>query len=229
MKFETFDTRHYPMLGVREGYGEWAASYEDTVLDVMDLRLLGRLTSVDWPNVEQAADLGCGTGRTGAWLKAVGIRAIDGIDLTPEMLERARAKAVYRHLEIGDVAATGFEAGGYDLVINCLVDEHLPNLTGLYQEARRLSRPGGGFVLVGYHPHFLMLGIAAHFDRANGDSIGVESHVHLTSDHIAAGHAAGFRLREMIEGVVDEGWVPLKPKWAERYRGHPVTFAMVWE
>ena len=228
MKFETFDTRHYPTLGPREGYGEWAATYEASVLDVMDLRLLARLTTVDWPNAGLAVDLGCGTGRTGVWLKAAGVRAIDGIDLTPEMLERARLKAVHRHLEIGDVATTGFEAGAYDLAVNCLVDEHLPELTGLYREARRLLRPGGRFVLVGYHPHFLMLGIAAHFDRADGQSIGIESHVHLISDHVAAGHVAGFQLQEMIEGIVDEDWVGLKPKWAERYWGHPVTFAMVW-
>jgi SAM-dependent methyltransferase len=229
MKFEIFDTRHYPMLDVREGYGEWAASYEATVLDVMDHRLLARLTPVNWPRIELAADLGCGTGRTGAWLKTAGVRMIDGIDLTPQMLDRARAKGVYRQLEVGDVASSSFERGAYDLVVNCLVDEHLADLTGLYNEARRLLRPGGRFVLVGYHPHFLMLGIAAHFDRENGDSIGVESHVHLTSDHVAAGHGAGFRLLEMIEGLVDEDWAELKPKWAKRYWGHPVTFAMVWE
>jgi hypothetical protein len=28
--------------------------------------------------------------------------------------------------------------------------------------------------------------------------------------------------------VVDEDWTTEKPKWSERYWGHPVTFAMVW-
>lgn len=228
MKFETFDTRHFPTLAVRDGYGEWAASYESTVLDVMDLRLLARLGGVVWADVARAADLGCGTGRTGVWLKARGVGAIDGIDLTAEMLERARDKSVYDHLALGDVGATGFETGAYDLVVNCLVDEHLTRLDGLYAEARRLLRPGGRFVLVGYHPHFLMLGIAAHFDREGGESVAVESHVHLTSDHVAAGHSRGFRLLEMTEGLIDADWRAAKPKWAERYWHHPVTFAMVW-
>lgn len=228
MKFETFDTRHYPMLGVREGYGEWAASYDGAMLDVMDLRLLDRLRMVDWQTIESAVDLGCGTGRTGVWLRGAGVGAVDGIDLTPEMLERARQRNVHRRLELGDVAATPFTSEAYDLVITSLVDEHLATLTGLYAEARRLVRPGGRFVLVGYHPHFLMFGIPGHFDRADGQSVGVESHVHLTSDHIAAGLGAGFSLLEMIEGIVDEDWAAEKPKWAERYWGHPVTFAMVW-
>ena len=228
MKFEIFDTRHYPMLDVREGYGEWAASYEGTVLDVMDLRLLNRLRAVNWPAMESAVDLGCGTGRTGAWLRQAGVGAVDGIDLTPEMLERARDRGVHRRLEIGDVGATPFVSESYDMAITSLVDEHLPTLGGLYGEARRLARPGGRFVLVGYHPHFLMFGIPGHFDRADGQSVGVESHVHLTSDHIAAGLGAGFGLLEMIEGMVDEDWATEKPKWAESYWGHPVTFAMVW-
>jgi SAM-dependent methyltransferase len=228
MKFETFDTRHYPTLDVRDGYGEWARTYDDTVLDVMDLRLLARLSSVDWPTVSRAVDLGCGTGRIGVWLTAAGVARADGIDLTSEMLERAKDKAAYEDLKLGDLSDTGFQAGAYDLVVNSLVDEHLPELTGLYREARRLLRPGGRFVLVGYHPHFLMLGIAAHFDRADGQSIAVESHVHLTSDHVAAGTSAGFRLLEMTEGLIDEDWAEVKPKWSERYWYHPVTFALVW-
>ena len=51
---------------MRSGYGEWVDTYEDTVEDAMDIELLERLESVDWRG--EVADLGCGTGRTGAWL-----------------------------------------------------------------------------------------------------------------------------------------------------------------
>lgn len=228
MKFDSFDTRHYETLPVRDGYGEWAASYEDTVLDVMDVRLLSRLESVSWTRSGPVADLGCGTGRIGVWLKSVGVAVVDGVDLTREMLDRARDKAVYRVLVEADIAATGLAADGYDTVVCSLVDEHLDSLDGLYGEARRLLRPGGTFVLVGYHPHFLMMGVPGHFDRASGQSVAVESYVHLTSDHVAAAHQVGFRLVEMTEGLIDEDWRTAKPKWAERYWNHPVTFAMVW-
>src|ERR671914_791999 len=43
------------------------------------------------------------------------------------------------------------------LVPACLVDEHLPDLGPPYREAFRLARPGGYFVVVGYHPHFIMV------------------------------------------------------------------------
>ena len=125
LDFEQFDRRHYPTVSVREGYREWLPSYEATVADEMDLALLDALDSVPWSSIERAADLGCGTGRTGAWLHARGIVHIDGIDVTPEMLAVARARRIYASLREADVAATGLEGGRYGLVTTCLVDEHL--------------------------------------------------------------------------------------------------------
>ena len=43
-------------------------------------------------------DMGCGTGLVGKQLVAEGYRVIDGLDLSPEMLDKARALGVYRHL-----------------------------------------------------------------------------------------------------------------------------------
>jgi hypothetical protein len=49
----------------------------------------------------------------------------------------------------------------------------------------------------------------------------------LFSDHVKGAHAAGWELREMHEGVVDEEWLAKKPQW-KRLLGHPVSFAIVW-
>src|SRR6476469_10327822 len=105
--FETFDTRGYRTVDVRSGYGEWVKTYEQTVEDAMDVHLLEALGAVPWAGVERAADLGCGTGRTGAWLRERGIAAIAGVDLTPEMLDVARAREVYASLVEADVSDTG--------------------------------------------------------------------------------------------------------------------------
>ena len=42
MDFARFDTRRYPTISVRDGYGEWAPTFETVVQDEMDLRLLER-------------------------------------------------------------------------------------------------------------------------------------------------------------------------------------------
>jgi SAM-dependent methyltransferase len=238
--FSTFDTRNYRTVGAREGYDRWAGTYEDTVEDAMDVALLERL-GVDWGSFGSAADLGCGTGRTGAWLAARGVGEIDGVDLSPGMLAAARARGVYRSLREGTLggsapggdeataADTGLEGGGYDLVVSCLVDEHLADLGPLYAEAARLVRPGGRFVLVGFHPHFIIAsGMPTHFDDAeSGEPLAIETHVHLLSEHVAAGLGAGLLLGELHERVVDDDWVALKPKWG-RFRHHPISFAFVW-
>ena len=132
LRFSDFDARGYRTVDVRTGYGEWVASYEQTVQDTMDVALLERLASVPWAAVGTAVDLGCGTGRTGAWLRAHGVKAVDGVDLTPEMLAGARDKAVYRDLIEADLAATGLPDKAYDLVSVCLVDEHLAELAPLF-------------------------------------------------------------------------------------------------
>jgi SAM-dependent methyltransferase len=177
---------------------------------------------------ERALELACGTGRIGAWLRGRGVRWLDGIDLTPEMLAQAEARGVYDRLLLGDVRDTGLPAGGYDLLLQVLADEHLPDLRPLYREAARLAAPAAAwFVLVGYHPHFLMNGIPTHFDRPDGQPVAIESHVHLLSDHVRAAFAAGWDLADLDEGVIDEAWIARKPHWA-RWRFHPVSFAMVW-
>jgi SAM-dependent methyltransferase len=224
--FAPFDTRGYRTVDVRSGYGEWVETYEETVQDAMDVELLEALEHVPWSG--EAADLGCGTGRTGAWLRARGLAAVDGVDLTPEMLELARSRGVYRRLVEADVSSTGLGSGKYDLVTTSLVDEHLPRLEPLYSEAARLARPGATYVLVGYHPHFIMAaGMPTHFDSASGEPIAIETHVHLLGAHVTAGLDAGLTLAEMKERLIDDAWLELKPKW-ERLRGHPIAFALAW-
>ena len=227
MDHTLFDRRRYPILQVREGYGEWAGTYDGIVQDEMDLRLLARLTTVDWAASAAVLDLACGTGRIGAWLRVQGVTRLDGLDLTPEMLSQAKARACYDHLTLADLRHTGLPDAAYDLAVEALADEHLPDLLPLYREVARLTRAGGCFVLVGYHPHFLMNGVPTHFDRGQGAQVTIESHVHLFSDHVRAAHAAGWALAEMEEGLVDDAWIAKKPKW-ERYRHHPVSFALVW-
>jgi SAM-dependent methyltransferase len=227
MEFKTFDARHYPTLPVGEGYDAWAPTYDTVVQDEMDLRLLDRLATVDWSGVGRTIDLACGTGRIGRWLRARGVSEVDGLDFTPAMLARARERQVYRHLLEGDLRATGLPPASYDLALMVLADEHLPDLAPLYREVARIVAPGGCFVIVGYHPHFMMNGIPTHFHRADGQPVAIETYVHLLSDHVKAAQSCGLALAEMDEGVVDQDWLAKKPKWA-KYRNHPVSFSMVW-
>lgn len=89
-------------------YDDWAASYEAEVAE-NGYATPGRCAEALRKYVDDLSapilDFGCGTGLSGLALKLAGFEAIDGVDLSTEMLEGARAKGVYRHLD-------QIEAGG---------------------------------------------------------------------------------------------------------------------
>jgi hypothetical protein len=66
-----------------------------------------------------------------------------------------------------------------------------------------------------------------HYDSASGEPVAIQTYVHLLSDHVSAGLAAGWTLVEMRERVIDDAWLELKPKWAP-LRDQPIAFAVVW-
>jgi hypothetical protein len=81
---------------------------------------------------------------------------------------------------------------------------------------------------VGYHPFFLMSGVPTHYDRKSGEHVAIRSHVHLLSEHVRAGRAAGLALLDLDERVIDEAWVARKPKW-RKYVHLPISFALTWD
>src|SRR5262249_53727890 len=157
-----------------------------------------RVESVPWSELDRVADLGSGTGRTAAWLRSKGVGLLHGVDVTPEVVEIARARRLHDALVLADVRSTPFRDASFAAVVCSLVDEHLPSLTELYDEAGRVLRRDGHFVVVGYHPFFIMAsGMPTHFDRPDGTAIAIETHVHLASEHFAAARAAGLAAAEL--------------------------------
>ena len=225
--FSFYDARHYRTLDVVTGYEAWSATYDETVDSRLDLQLLESLGTVTWNQIERAADLACGTGRIGAWLRSRGIARVEGVDCCGAMLARAEDKRVYERLCQAELTRSGFPASSYGLVVTSLVACHLPDLAPLYEEAKRLLLADGIFVLLDYHPFFMVQGIPTHFQAGTGEKIAIENYVHFMSDHTETARRAGFSLLEMRERFVDESWIAAKPGM-DRYRNWPVTFAMVW-
>ena len=77
----------------RELYAKWAATYED-FLDTnryIYARQVAEVFAERSPDHAGAVlDAGCGTGRIGLELARLGISPIDGIDISPEMMVKAR-------------------------------------------------------------------------------------------------------------------------------------------
>lgn len=99
-------------------YRDWAEQYDRDVFDTMGFTGTDRIADL---LVEQLAthplatgatvvDLGCGTGRAGARLAAHGVHAVDGFDISPEMLAVAARGGWYRRLIEADLTDPGFLA-----------------------------------------------------------------------------------------------------------------------
>lgn len=89
------------------------------------------------------ADLGCGTVRDVAALRARGYRVV-GLDRSPAML--AEAPAAERHcLAVADLRALPLAGGGLDgaVAIASLVHLRKSEFSGALAELRRVLRPGG--------------------------------------------------------------------------------------
>lgn len=90
-------------------------------------------------------DFGCGTGEIARALAAAGY-ALTGCDLSPAMIEAARARAggpSYVLLDTDRLPALPFADSQFDAVVSSSVFEYLPDPAGQLRELRRVLRPGG--------------------------------------------------------------------------------------
>ena len=91
-------------------------------------------------------DSGCGTGLVGALVRASAKR-LDGIDLSPAMLEKARAKKLYGVLEQADLLSFLSEhADSYDAILAAATLIHFGDLQAVFQAAATCLRRKGLFV-----------------------------------------------------------------------------------
>ena len=97
-------------------------------------------------------DIGCGTGLVGEAVRGLA-RRLDGVDISPAMLEKAKAKGVYDSLFEADLAhfMTQHESG-YDAILAAAALIHFGDLGSLFGAASRTLRDKGLFVFTLF-PH----------------------------------------------------------------------------
>ncbi len=135
----------------RSVFGERAAMYVTSATH-RDPEVLARLVALAAPEPDwDALDVATGTGHT-AFALAPHVRAVVGLDLTPEMLaeaERVRAERGLANVTFraGDVHALPFAGASFDLVTARRAPHHFADIGKALGEMRRVLRPGGRLVV----------------------------------------------------------------------------------
>ena len=141
---------------------------------------------------EAVLDIGCGTGSLALAAKQrVGARGeVNGIDASPEMIARARRKAVKARatvvFETGVAETLPFPDARFDVVLSTLMLHHLPRPVRqqCVREVRRVLRPGGRLLVV-------------DFESSSRKQVGLLDRMH---------RHGGVSLDDIVQLVVDAGF-----------------------
>lgn len=135
-----------PRIYVEGLFDQYAARFDQALFE-LDYRipelLFKTVTDVRADGGRDIADLGCGTGMCGALFRAIA-RSLVGVDLSENMLEKAKERAVYDRLVKADlVDFLNAHPKSFDLVITADVFIYVGALEAVFAATRRALRDGG--------------------------------------------------------------------------------------
>jgi ubiquinone/menaquinone biosynthesis C-methylase UbiE len=133
---------------------------------------------------DEVLDICCGTGAMALDI-ATHVARVTGIDLTPAMLEQARAVQTARGIAnidwlVGDSRALPFDDASFSLILCGAAFHHLEEPKAVFAEMARVCRPGGRIVVRDVTPDPAKV---AEYDRI--ETLRDPSHTHaLTPDEL---------------------------------------------
>lgn len=192
----------------RSGYARWSETYDT---------LPNPLIQVEQPAVRSllaelpagpVLDAACGTGRHAVYLEERGHKVI-GLDLSAEMLGRARAKAPRAAWCLGDLCWLPLRSSSLDAAVCSLALTHVRQLQMAIRELARVVRPGGRLILSDIHPFVVAVGGQAIFGVEEGGLAFVRNELHLPSAYVAAFRRGALRIEECLEIPFREEQAPV--------------------
>jgi ubiquinone/menaquinone biosynthesis C-methylase UbiE len=136
---------------IQDRFGPAARAYASSAVHRGGEDLDALLAAAALRGSERVLDLGCGAGHT-ALAFAPRCREVTAYDLTPAMLDQARALAAERslanlHFRQGDAAELPFADASFEVVTSRLSAHHYTRPREVMAEVARVLAPGGVFLL----------------------------------------------------------------------------------
>ena len=185
-------------VDARTGYRSWSHTYDEAGNPIVGLE-----EPVVWSLLEKSArgralDAACGTGRHARRLVELG-HDVTGIDLTPEMLGRARSTVPGAQFIEADLSHLPARDGEFHLVVCGLALAHVIDLHAAVAELGRVLADDGCLVASVLHPFQAFLGWHAPFEDEEGRRRFVREHTHTHADYLSAMRAANLVVTECFE------------------------------
>jgi predicted TPR repeat methyltransferase len=136
---------------VRHLFDQFSADYDSRMIQQLAYagpQILLDLAAMVMPGRDRLSilDLGCGTGLAGAVFQPLAAR-LDGVDLSPAMIEKARARGIYDDLVVADLeTALGTAGAFYDLILAADTLVYLGDLAAVFRGAAARLAPDGYFL-----------------------------------------------------------------------------------
>jgi ubiquinone/menaquinone biosynthesis C-methylase UbiE len=188
-------------MKIEDAYNEWASSYDTSANKTRDLEAQAIRAIIPPGPYAEVIELGCGTGKNTEWL-ATQAGHLTAVDLSREMMDRARQKLPHPHVNFqpADITQPWFFASRpADLLVCSLILEHIEHLEAVFAQARQALRVGGLFYVGELHPFKQYHGTKARFERTGGSLCELECHIHHVSDYTEAARQHSLRCLRLQE------------------------------
>ena len=165
-------------------YRDWAQTYDTTMIDGLRYRspaLVAQLLGEHLADRDAAVlDIGCGTGLAGQVLAGQGFTTIDGLDISPEMMQVAQERGGYRHFLAADLNhPLDMPDAQYGGATCCGTFTHGHVGAGCLDELFRILRPGAPFAFTVKREVWEPMGFKATLARLVADGTIIEVARHL--------------------------------------------------
>jgi SAM-dependent methyltransferase len=183
---------------LKRTYDVVADDYAEHIFDELkdkpfDRQLLDELTARAGAGV--ICDLGCGPGHVARYLHERGANVI-GVDLSPGMIERARALTPSVPFEVGDMRALDVPDGAWQVIVAFYSIIHIApqSLPEVFGEMKRVLAPGGT-VLLSFHMGSEVL----HRNEWWGHAVSADFFFLQRDEVTAALESGGFVIERVME------------------------------
>lgn len=170
------------------------------------------LEEIKKENFDSLLDAGCGTAPMLSLLtERYPDKHYTGIDITPEMIHKARAKKLPNtSFLVGDCENLPFKDNSFDVVINSQSFHHYPNPQDFFNSVARVLKPGGRLILRDNTAPEAVVWLANHVEMPLANLVG-------------HGDVAIYSLKEIRGFCARAGLVPEKCERQKGFRLHLVA------